>query len=66
MAINPFGKQARISDRFGDDDFDELTAMTLGDLIEFVEDARMHGVPLTGQVVQFPQVTVIRQIAVIY
>lgn len=65
--IDPFGKHAFISDKFGDDEFGELDpSMTLGDLITFVEDARMHGVPLTGQVVDFPAVTVIRQLAVIY
>jgi hypothetical protein len=65
MAINPFGKYAYISDRYGIEDFDEV-AMTLGDLAAFVIGARDNGVPDSAQLVLFPQVTVIRQIAVIY
>jgi hypothetical protein len=59
------GGYAFISARFGDEEFDEIS-MNLGDLIEFVEDARMHGVPLNARLVGFPHVNSIHQLAFIY
>lgn len=64
--IDPFGKHAYISDKYGDDEFDEITGMTLGDLAAFVIGARDSGVPDSAQLVLFPQTTEIRQLAAIY
>lgn len=58
--------RAYISDRYGDERYQEPHGMTLAQLAAFVEEARAAGVPLTGEVGTFPEMASLHQIAVCY
>lgn len=59
--------QIFVSDRFGDEEFDELgLGMTLADLRRFIDQAKAADVPDKAYVMTFPQIADVHQLAFYY
>lgn len=58
--------RAYVSDRFGDERYEEPHGMTLAHLAAFIKEAQAEGIPMSAEVRTFPEVSPLHQVALLY